>query len=901
MPTTYAFSWRGGAPVPSDAATTYQGTRFDIDAFMAGGGVTTDDALAALLRGVPREDGLSLLTEVGTPGGTAPDRRGSVPAFVQRDAPAAAPYLHIKTNGSGVPTGEVVVNDGTNGERPVGAPQVSMIQAQQVRTLADLSLAGASATPPPFEKATTVGFNPIIVRPDETFQEFLGCGGALTDSTAYLLYNNMTPSQRTALLAELFSPAQANWSTVRIPFGLSDFRRQAAYTYDDNGGSADPTLAAFSLGADRDYIIPVLKEILAINPKVRVIGSVWYPPAWMKTAIVAPTAPSATPSGSGGTLAAATYYYKIAATYSSGAESVTAAEVNSGALTGSTSSVTLNWTAAAGATGYKIYRGTAAGAENVFYTVGAVTTFTDTGAASTGGSPPTSNLASGEMPSANYAVYASYLVKAIQAFEALGIPIYGITPANEWTGGYTRFSPAQMAAVIPVIGAAFDAAALETKIIIHDDNWAGAASVLTVLADAAANAYVDSIGWHSYSGSPTAQTTIRRAYPSKGHHITEMRTLVAEDGPASLGIMGAGIAVGSVRNWGKSITLWNIALDENGGPQTTGVGGRRGVVTVNSTTAAVTRNLEYWCLTHLSKFLQPGARRCTSTTEGVGKNSATVQTVAFVNPDQSVVLVVVNLTATKQTRRIVEGRNGGSFPVTLAPYELSTFVWGTTVQATPAGTADKLPTIASTSSGMVAANATSLTFKHTVASGLAKPVLVVALASGTGGAQNEPTYSSVKFGGVDLVQLGRATGAGTGTNRTVELWALVNPAVGGKDIVATVASGTVPIVAEALTIEGVAQSGSFGAPASDAGNKNNPATSLTGGAAGDLVISAVSLRANQVPIPSSEQQVIADLLFGSNFHLSVSVQRGGTGTIASSFSWTTADFAAMLSVPVHAA
>lgn len=103
MATTYTFSWRDGVAA-ADAAVTYQGTRFDVDAFITGGGATTDDALAALLRGLTRSDGATLLTESSTAGGGAVDQRAAVPVFVQADEPRIGPAIW-EVASAGVPTG----------------------------------------------------------------------------------------------------------------------------------------------------------------------------------------------------------------------------------------------------------------------------------------------------------------------------------------------------------------------------------------------------------------------------------------------------------------------------------------------------------------------------------------------------------------------------------------------------------------------------------------------------------------------------------------------------------------------------------------------------------------------------------------------------------------------------
>lgn len=113
----------------------------------------------------------------------------------------------------------------------------------------------------------------------------------------------------------------------------------------------------------------------------------------------APTALSATPAGTGGALGAGTYFYKVTATMTNG-ETLAGNEVTSGALTGTTNKVVLNWTAPpnGGATGYRIYRGTSIGAQNVLVgvvTSGATTTFTDSGAGTTPATIPSTGVVAG--------------------------------------------------------------------------------------------------------------------------------------------------------------------------------------------------------------------------------------------------------------------------------------------------------------------------------------------------------------------------------------------------------------------------------------------------------------------------------------------------------------------------
>jgi hypothetical protein len=95
---------------------------------------------------------------------------------------------------------------------------------------------------------------------------------------------------------------------------------------------------------------------------------------------------SVSTSNIGGTLPADAYYYKVTALTPFG--EVMALNEMSVTTIGTTSSNTINWNPIATATGYKIYRGTAAGAESLYYSVGVVTTYVDTGSAGTAGTPP---------------------------------------------------------------------------------------------------------------------------------------------------------------------------------------------------------------------------------------------------------------------------------------------------------------------------------------------------------------------------------------------------------------------------------------------------------------------------------------------------------------------------------
>jgi glucosylceramidase len=124
----------------------------------------------------------------------------------------------------------------------------------------------------------------IEVDEARTFQTIDGFGFCLTGGSATHL-KGMRADARAALLRELFSTEgnSIGVSYLRVTIGASDLNDHV-FSYDDlPAGETDPDLAKFSLEPDRAEVIPILKEILAIHPDLKILGSPWSPPTWMKT------------------------------------------------------------------------------------------------------------------------------------------------------------------------------------------------------------------------------------------------------------------------------------------------------------------------------------------------------------------------------------------------------------------------------------------------------------------------------------------------------------------------------------------------------------------------------------------------------------------------------------------
>jgi glucosylceramidase len=336
-------------------------------------------------------------------------------------------------------------------------------------------------------------------------------------------------------------------------------------------GQSDVTLARFSIDADRKDKLPVLKQALAINPQLKLVGSPWSPPGWMKT---------------------------------------------------------------------------------------------------------TGSLVKGTLRADMYDAFAQYFRKFIETYASEGVPIFAVTLQNEPQHepadypGMLLDAPARAALIGKHVGPLFSRTGIATLIFDWDHNWDLPNQPLTVLADSAARRHVSGVARHCNAGDVAAQETVRSAYPAKDVYFPECSggtwAPVFAD---NLKWNVSTLIINSVRNGAKGVALWNLALDENGGPHLGGCGNCRGVITINSSTGAVTRNVEYYALAHASRFVRPGARRIASST-----NVGGLQSVAFRNAsDGSKVLIVLNTTALDVPFAIHDGR--GAMQYTMQAGSVVTFRW----------------------------------------------------------------------------------------------------------------------------------------------------------------------------------------------------------------------------------
>jgi glucosylceramidase len=286
------------------------------------------------------------------------------------------------------------------------------------------------------------------------------------------------------------------------------------------------------------------------------------------------------------------------------------------------------------------------------------------------------SMIGGTLKPEDYSAFAGYFAKFIQAYGAAGVTINAISLQNE-----PQYEPPDYPGMLldPVtraeldghyVGPLFARLGIKTMIWDWDHNWDLPQEPLTVFADTLASKYVQGVAWHCYKGDVSAQSTVHQAYPAKDAYFTECSGGDwAQDFGSNINYFVGTMIIATTQNWARSVALWNLALDEHDGPHTGGCTNCRGVVTINSTTAAVTRNVEYYALAHASKFVRPGAYRISSSSGLAGLSN-----VAFQNSDdQSIVVLVLNAGAQSSTFLLQWGQK--SFQYTLPPSSVATFTW----------------------------------------------------------------------------------------------------------------------------------------------------------------------------------------------------------------------------------
>lgn len=394
-----------------------------------------------------------------------------------------------------------------------------------------------------------------------TFQSVDGFGFCLTQGSAQVI-QGLRKAPRTKLLNDLFAPTGLRVSAIRISMGASDLSN-AVYSYNETDGDVD--MLHFSLdGPDKTYLIPLLKDILAINPSVKILATPWTAPTWMKT--------------------------------------------------------NRSW-------------------------IG------------------------GKLQPDLYSAYARYFVKYLEAMDEAGIPIWGITPQNEPENPNNEPSmemtaSEQIAFINDHLGPQIARSPYRPKIIAFDHNCDHPEYPTQVLNS---SPFVDGAAFHLYAGDISVMSEVH-AGTGKNVYFTEQFTSTHGNFGDDLGWHIRNVVIGSLNNHSKAVFEWNLAADQAGGPRTPGGCSECLPAVTVPNAKGYRRNVAYYIIAHVSKFISPGAVRIRASS-----STPHLHAVGFDNPNGQRVLVAYNDDDRSTTLRVQD--KGQAFDYSLPGKSVVTFSW----------------------------------------------------------------------------------------------------------------------------------------------------------------------------------------------------------------------------------
>jgi glucosylceramidase len=253
------------------------------------------------------------------------------------------------------------------------------------------------------------------------------------------------------------------------------------------------------------------------------------------------------------------------------------------------------------------------------------------------------SMLGGSMRSHYLPAYAQYYLKFLQAYADAGVPVEALTSQNEVDTDQDGRMPAcswpqeyEIQFVRDHLGPLLEQNGVRTKIWILDHNYNLWGRAICCLEDEGLRRYSNAVAWHGYVGTPEMMTKVQDAYPEVEMYWTEGGPDYTDPAYLTDWCKWGGVFVGVLRNWCRSITCWNLALDEHGHPNI-GPFSCGGLVTINSQTREITRSGQFWAFAHHSRLIRRGARRFDSES-----SAADLEHVAFENPDGQRIVVISN-------------------------------------------------------------------------------------------------------------------------------------------------------------------------------------------------------------------------------------------------------------------
>uniref|UniRef100_T1K1B4 Glucosylceramidase n=2 Tax=Tetranychus urticae TaxID=32264 RepID=T1K1B4_TETUR len=428
----------------------------------------------------------------------------------------------------------------------------------------------------------------VLINATDRKQQIIGFGGAFTDATGINI-NKLPDSLADKLIEDYFGPNGLQYTVCRVVIGGSDFSDRP-YSYDDVEN--DFELKHFSLvNDDYQYKIKYIRKALNLTSDLKLFGSSWSPPTWLKT---------------------------------------------SGKFNGL-------------------------------------------------------GILKDEPGSIYWKTYANYLVKFLQAYEALGINFWGLTPENEpnvglnpgWRWNALGFTGSMMRDFIKKdLGPALKAAGYDKeklKMMIYDDNLSNLNYFINgIVNDPEAAQYVSGIAYHWYTRKyHEALSEAHYAHPEyfllsteacEGFRSTEAHLTLGNWTRAEN--IAADVIEG-LNNWSNGWVDWNLVLDENGGPNWAG-NWVDAFIFVNDSAPEYYKQPMFYAFGHFSKFLRPGSTRVGHSISA-GMVDENVKITTFLSPSNDLIFTLLNRNQ-KSIKLSIAGFDEKPFLFTFEPRSITTII-----------------------------------------------------------------------------------------------------------------------------------------------------------------------------------------------------------------------------------
>ena len=279
----------------------------------------------------------------------------------------------------------------------------------------------------------------------------------------------------------------------------------------------------------------------------------------------------------------------------------------------------------------------------------------------------------GSMRRKYMSAYANYFLKFLQGYESEGVPVQAVTIQNEVDTDQDGRMPAciwpqeyEADFVRQDLGPLFERKGMQTKIWLIDHNYNLWGRAIAELETPGLRRYANAIAWHGYRGEPEWIDRVHDVFPDAAMYWTEGGPDITDPNYAKDWAQWSHTFTGILRNWCRSITAWNFALDEHGRPNV-GPFSCGGLVTINSQNKAISYSGQFWALAHYSRFIERGAVRFDS--QGAAPD---LTHVGFENLDGQRIVVLTN-SGGARTCDVRDGERAATVP--LASNSVTTVQW----------------------------------------------------------------------------------------------------------------------------------------------------------------------------------------------------------------------------------